>query len=92
MGMKRKLTRDVRFLPARDGKERADAWIPPKRAIGREGREMETARGHREDEQCVDERSHARLPINYKGSSQCMLPHPFLYQHSRKSEQSSSKQ
>ena len=64
MGMKRKLTRGVRFLPARDGKEGADAWIPPKRAVGREGREMEKARGHREDEQRVDERSHVRLPMN----------------------------
>lgn len=64
MGMKRKLTRNVRFLPARDGKERADAWVPPERAIRHEGREMEIARGHREDEQRVDERCHARLPIN----------------------------
>lgn len=52
--MTRKLTRDVRFLPARDGKESADAWVPPERAIRLEGREMETARGHREDEQRVD--------------------------------------
>lgn len=55
MGMERKLTRDVRFLPARDGKERADAWVPPERAIRHEGREMEIARGHWEDEQRVDE-------------------------------------
>jgi hypothetical protein len=61
--MKRELTRDVGFLPARDGKEGADAWIPPERAIGREGREMEIARGHGENEQRVDERYHARLPI-----------------------------
>jgi hypothetical protein len=35
MGMKRKLTHDLRFLPARDGKEFADAWVPPERAIRR---------------------------------------------------------
>ena len=65
--MKGKLARGVRSLPARDGKERADAWVPPERAIGREGREVETARGHGEDEQRVDERGHARLPINCSG-------------------------
>jgi hypothetical protein len=54
--MGRRLTRDVRFLPACDGKERADAWVPPERAIRRKGREMEIARGHRENEQRVDER------------------------------------
>lgn len=55
MSMKRKLTHNVRFLPTRDGKERADAWIPPERAISREGRKVETARGNRKDEQRVDE-------------------------------------
>lgn len=51
----KKLTHDGRFLPTRDGKERADARVPPERAIRREGREMETTRGHREDDQRVDE-------------------------------------
>lgn len=51
-------------LPARDGKSRADARIPPKRAIRRERGEMETARGKRKNEQRVKERCHARLPTN----------------------------
>jgi len=49
-------TEGSRLLPARDGEERADARIPPKRAICRERREMEAARGQWEDEQCVHER------------------------------------
>jgi hypothetical protein len=51
-------------LPARDGQSRADARIPPKRAIRRERGEMETARGKRENEQRVKERCHARLPTD----------------------------
>ena len=51
-------------LPARDGKSRADARIPSKRAIRRERGEMETARGKRENEQRVKERCHLRLPTN----------------------------
>ena len=47
------------FLPARDRKERADAWVPPKRAICREGRDVETTRGEWEDEQRVNERRYA---------------------------------
>lgn len=80
--MTRKLTRDIRFLPARDGKESADAWVPPERAIRLEGREMETARGHREDEQRVDERRYARLPISCSGSSQ--RTRALHHQHPRK--------
>ncbi len=53
----------MRLLPTRDGKELADAWVPPERAIRSERREMETARGQQENEQRVDERRHARLPV-----------------------------
>jgi hypothetical protein len=90
MGMKRKLTHDVRFLPARDGKELADAWVPSERAIRREGGEMEIARGHREDEQRVDERCHARLPINCRAVWSVHAPLPPTA--STQSEQSGSKQ
>jgi hypothetical protein len=44
------------LLPAREGEERADAWVPPKRTIRRECRNMETARREREDNQRVNKR------------------------------------
>jgi len=53
------------LLPTRDGKERAGTRIPSKRAIRGERWEMETARGERENEQRVNERRYARLPIPF---------------------------
>jgi hypothetical protein len=58
-GRSRVASRRMGFLPARDGKQRANAWVPPERAIRRERRDMEIACGQRENKQRVDERCHA---------------------------------
>ncbi len=75
-GSSRVVSRRVRFLPARDGKQRANAWVPPKRAIRCERRKVEKTCGQWENEQRVDERCHARLPINCNGNGQDTRPFP----------------
>jgi len=56
-------------LPARDRKNRADAWIPSECTVCRKRGEMETTRGEWENDQRVNERCHARLP-KYSVSNQ----------------------